>query len=162
MKHDIPLLKSDLDFKWLSAWRLLPCSGLATKYTYNGNRNCKKKIFFGTMHALFKQFSLWTILCFEEIFFNYSTNSCLPFWKYEHIPTHMVCLVFKNNTGHSMCNALRIYCLVLLHFLPVGGRPRKLPVLTSNAQWPTLNCTIACWDPQTSNQMAAAVRFFST
>lgn len=62
MKHDIPLLKSDLDFKWLSAWRLLPCSGLATKYTYNGNRNCKKKNFFleQCMHFsnnfLYKQF----------------------------------------------------------------------------------------------------------
>lgn len=41
MKHDIPLLKSDLDFKWLSAWCLLLCSGLAKKYVPNGNRNCK-------------------------------------------------------------------------------------------------------------------------
>lgn len=57
MKHDIPLLKSDLDFKWLSAWRLLPCSGLATKYTDNENRNCKKKFF-------------WNNACtFQTIFF---------------------------------------------------------------------------------------------
>lgn len=40
MKHDISLLKSDLDFKWLNAWRLLPCAGLAKKSTSNGNRNC--------------------------------------------------------------------------------------------------------------------------
>lgn len=100
-------------------------------------------------------------LYLEEIFFNYPTHSCLPFGKYEHILTHMACFVFKRSTGHDVCNALRIYCLVLLHFLAVGGSPRKLPVLTSNAQWPTLNCTIACRDLQTPNQMAAAVHFFS-
>lgn len=31
MKHDIPLLKSDLDFKWLSPFHLLPRFGLAEK-----------------------------------------------------------------------------------------------------------------------------------
>lgn len=160
MKHDIPLLKSDLDFKWLNAWRLLPCAGLAKKQTSNGNRNCdfffEQCVHFSN-NSLYKHFS-----CLEEIFFNYPANGRLPFGKYEHILTHMVCFAFKNNTGHNMCNASRIYCLVSLHFLTVGGSPRKLPVLTSNAQWPTLNCTIACWDLQTANQMAAAMHFFST
>lgn len=54
MKHDIPLLKSDLDFKWLNAWRLLPRSGLAKEETANGNRDWIFFFFFGTMHALFK------------------------------------------------------------------------------------------------------------
>lgn len=161
MKHDIPLLKSGLDFKWLNAWRLLPCSGLAKKQTFNGNRNGNVFFFFPEQcvhfpnNFLYKHFYSW-----KRFFFNYPTNTCLPFGKYEHILTHMVCFVFKSNTGHDMCNALRIYCLVLLHFLAVGGSPRKLPVLTSNAQWPTLNCTIACWDLQTPNQTAGAVRFY--
>lgn len=152
MKHDIPLLKSDLDFKWLSPFHLLPRFRLAKKQLFNGNRNCNNFLNRAYMFLKFLYKNFYTYKCF----LCYPSNSWLPFGKHKCILVYqekcMVRLLFKNNMRHNVCNALRIYCLFLLQFLSVGGSLQKKHVLTSSVLWPTLNWTTACRDLQTPNR----------
>ena len=68
-------------------------------------------------------------------------------------------LLFKNSMMHNVCNALRIYCPLLLQFLFTGDSPQKPCILTSRARWPALHWSIACWDLQTADRMAPIVHF---
>lgn len=72
MKHDIPLLKSDLDFKWLSDLRLLPCTGLCRSTCLMGREIA---IFWNNRYMFLNNFFINTFIC-KKLFVSQAIHGC--------------------------------------------------------------------------------------